>query len=119
MPYRGYIQHAKYKIKYTYSSRDDIRKIKKYILDHFKYRELSENFAQKIKEAIEGLKNLPNAYDTIEFQYKGFAIHLRYYRTYLFFYIVNEEDASVTILRVLQDRMNWQQIIKQWLMRNK
>lgn len=113
------MQHIKYKIKYTYSSRNDIRKIKKYILDHFKYQELGENFVQKIKEATDGLKNLPSAYDTIGFQYRGFAIHLRHYRTYLFFYIVNEEEVSVTILRVLQDQMNWQHIIKQWLMQNR
>ena len=49
----------KYKIEYTFSSRDDMRKMKKYILDTFKYRELGENFTKKMKEATEGLKTLP------------------------------------------------------------
>ena len=43
----------KYKIEYTFSSRDDMRKMKKYILDTFKYRELGENFTKKMKEATE------------------------------------------------------------------
>ena len=42
----------KYRIKYTYSSRDDIRGMKKYILDNFKYRELSENFTKKIQQNL-------------------------------------------------------------------
>lgn len=37
----------KYKIEYTFSSRDDMRKMKKYILDTFEYRELGENFTKK------------------------------------------------------------------------
>ncbi len=48
----------KYKIKYTYSSRDDIRGMKKYILDNFKYRELGENFTKKIKTAVDGYISL-------------------------------------------------------------
>ncbi len=36
-----------YKIKYTYSSRDDMRGMKKYILDNFKYRELGEIIQRK------------------------------------------------------------------------
>ena len=45
-----------YKIEYTHSGRDDMRKMKKYILDTFKYRELGENFTKKMKEAAKELK---------------------------------------------------------------
>ena len=113
------MQKKKYKIKYTYSSRDDMRRMKKYILDQFKYRELGENFTQKMKNASNGLKTLPNGHNTSGFIYRGYDIYLKPYLTYLFFYIVNEEDATVTILRVLQDGMNWQFIMKQWLAQNK
>ncbi len=41
------------------------------------------------------------------------------YRSYLFFYIVDEEEMMVTVLRVLQDGMNWQYIIRCWLEQNK
>lgn len=112
------MQKKKYKIKYTYSSRDDIRRMKKYILDQFKYRELGENFTRKMKETANSLKTLPGGYDTVCFQYRGYDIHLKPYRTYLFFYIVDEEETSVTILRVLQDGMNWQFIIRRWLEQN-
>ncbi|MDE6608144.1 MAG: type II toxin-antitoxin system RelE/ParE family toxin [Lachnospiraceae bacterium] len=123
MPYDFEDLCRKYKIKYTYSSRDDIRRMKKYILDQFKYRELSENFTHKnfthkMKEAANSLKTLPSSYDTVGFQYRGYDIHLKPYRNYLFFFIVDEEETSVTVLRVLQDGMNWQFIIKRWLKQN-
>lgn len=104
-----------YRIEYTFSSRDDMREMKRYILDTFKYRELGENFTRKMKEAAEGLKTLPTGFNTVGFQYRGYEIHLKPYRTYLFFYVVDEEKKVVTILRVMQDGMDWQFILNQWL----
>jgi len=109
---------TKYKIEYTFSSRDDMRRMKKYILDTFKYRELGENFTKKMKEAAEGLKTLPTGYDTTGFQYRGYDIYMKPFRTYLFFYVVDAEAGKVTVLRVMQDGMNWQFILKQWLREN-
>lgn len=107
-----------YKIEYTFSSRDDMRNMKKYILDTFQYRELGNNFTKKMKGAAQELKAFPTALSTINLQYKGYDIHLKPYQTYLFFYIVDEVNATVTVLRVLQDGMNWQFILKKWLREN-
>lgn len=104
-----------YKIKYTRSSAQDIRNMKEYILRTFKYRELGERFTEKMKVATSKLKTFPKGYGTIDFQYRGYDIYLKPYRTYLFFYIVDEANATVTILRVLQDGMNWKFILKRWL----
>lgn len=95
-----------------------MRKMKKYILDTFKYRELGENFTKKMKEATKGLKSLPMGYDTVDFTYRGYEIYLKPYKTYLFFYVVNEETRTVTILRVMQDGMNWRIILNHWLQDN-
>lgn len=64
----------KYKIRYTYSSRDDIRRIKRYILDNFKYRELGENFTKKVKTAVDGLRTLPTGYRLAAFHAEYAAI---------------------------------------------
>ena len=90
----------------------------KYILNTFKYRELGENFTRKMKEAVAGLKVLPTAFDTIGLRYRDYEIYLKPYKSYLFFYVVNEENATVTILRVLQDGMNWEFILETWLSNN-
>lgn len=104
-----------YNIRYTYSSRNDIRNMKSYILEHYKYRKLGENFTQKIKAAADGLRVLPRGYETTGFRYKGYDIFLKPYRTYLLFYIIDDSSLTVTILRILKDGMNWRYIIKRWL----
>ena len=64
-----------YKVEYTFSSRNDIRNMKKYILDNFKYRELGENFSKKIREAVNGLKVLPTIHNTTGFVYRDYDIY--------------------------------------------
>ncbi|MBQ8821018.1 MAG: type II toxin-antitoxin system RelE/ParE family toxin [Lachnospiraceae bacterium] len=112
------MKKCKYKIEFTFSSRDDMRKMKKYILDTFKYRELGENFTRKMKEATEGLKTLPESFDKIGLQYRGYGIRLKLYRKYLFFYVVDNKTKIVTILRVMQEGMDWQVVLKRWLKEN-
>lgn len=108
----------KYKIQFTKSSKDDIREMKEYILRTFCYWELGESFSKKMRKAVEKLKVLPTGYDTIDFAYRGYKIYLKPYQTYLFFFVVDEPKRTVTILRVLQDGMNWQHIMKRWLRSN-
>ena len=52
---------------------------------------------------------------TIEFQYRGYDIHMKPYGTYLIFYVIDNVNKTVTVLRILKDGMDWQYIIKQWL----
>ena len=108
-----------YKIKYTYSSRDDMLSMKKYIFDNFKYKELCVNYINKLKRAIEGLKILPSGFDTIGLQFRGYDIYLKPYESYLLFYVVDEETRVVTILRVMHDGMNWELALKKWIKNNK
>ncbi len=92
-----------------------MEEMKRYILENFKYRELGDNFTKKMTAAVKSLKSLPMGNNTIGFQYKGYDIHLKPYKSYLFFYIVDIDTQTVTILRVLQDGMDWQFIIKKWI----
>lgn len=108
-----------YKIKFTYSSRDDMKQMKKYILTTFKYREIGDNFSKKMKEATNALKTVPKGFDKVGMKYYEYDIYLKPYRTYLFFYIVDELTQTVTIIRVMQDGMNWKNILKRWLYYNK
>lgn len=46
-------------------------------------------------------------------------IYIKPYHSCLLFYIVDEHKSEVTVLRVLQDREDWQFIITEWLFANK
>lgn len=106
---------GKYEIKYTFSSKNDIRNMKRYILDTFKYHELGDNFSKKIGEAIDSLRVMPRIHSTVGLKYRGYDIYIKPYRSYLVFYIVNDGESVITILRVLQERMNWKYIMRRWL----
>ena len=107
----------KYKVLITDIAKEDIKEKKKYILRNFKYREYAEHFSREIKKAVQGLDTLPDGYGTTGFQYRGYDIYLRAYKNYLLFYTVDKNTASVTVLRILQDGMDWENIIRQWISR--
>ena len=94
----------KYKIVLSKDALQDIKNTKTYILQTFMYREYAENFSKGIKSAIKALDPFAEGYEKT-----GLEIYYKPYSTYLIFFVV--EDATVTVIRVLKDRMYWQAII--------
>lgn len=107
MPYNKPI---KYKIVISKDALLDIKSTKKYILDTFKYREYAENFSKKIKAAIKELDSFPKGYESTGYVIEGLNIYFKPHSTYLIFFVV--ENSTITVIRVLKDRMYWQSIIK-------
>lgn len=108
----------RYKVYIAESGKLDVKKKKRYIIAHFKYREYAESFSKKIKKAIMELETFPTGYEATGFQYRGYNIYMKAQSNHLLFYTVSEETATVTVLRVLQDGMDWEYIIKQWISKN-
>ena len=105
-----------YSIRFVPSARDDLARMKRYILNEFKYYEYGVSFDNKIKEASKIIKNSPTSFQATEFTYKGFEIYMRCVKSYLFFYVV--DDKKISVLRVLKDGMNWEYIMKLWIRQN-
>lgn len=99
----------KYRILLSKDAMQDIKAHKSYILKTFRYREYAENFSQKMKEAIKGMSPFAEGYEKTGYTIEGLDIYYRPHHSYLIFFVV--EDAKVTIIRVLKDRMYWQAII--------
>ena len=87
----------------------DIKSTKKYILQTFRYKEYAENFSKKIKSAIRALDPFAEGYKKTGYVIDGLKIYYKPYSTYLIFFVV--EGATVTVIRVLKDRVYWQAII--------
>ncbi len=88
----------------------DIKNTKTYILQTFMYREYAENFSKKIKFAIKALDPFAEGYEKTGYVIEGLEIYYKSYSTYLIFFVV--ANTTVTVIRVLKDRMYWQAIIK-------
>lgn len=112
------MENRQYRVVIAQSGKLDVKEKKKYILQQFKYREYAENFSKKIKEAVLALNTLPAGYNTTGFQYRGYDIYMKPYESYLLFYTVDEVAKMVTVLRVMQDGMDWKYIINRWLREN-
>ena len=108
----------RYKVVIAQSGKLDVKNKKRYIIENFKYREYAENFSRKIKKAAQELDTLPTGYNTTGFQYRGYDIYIKPQSNHLLFYTVDEENMVVTVLRVLQDGMDWEYIIQRWIKRN-
>lgn len=107
-----------YKVVIAQSGKLDVEYKKRYIIDTFKYRSYAENFSLQIKKAAQQLDTLPCAYGTTGFRYRGYDIYMKPQSNHLLFYTVDEEARTVTVLRVLQDGMDWEYIIEHWIVQN-
>ena len=96
----------------------DVKNKKRYILENFKYRDYAQDFSAKIKKAVRELDTFPTRYGITGFQYRGYDIYMKPNSNHLLFYTVDEEKMVVTVLRVLQDGMDWEYIVRQWIESN-
>ena len=100
----------KYKIVLSKDALQDIKSTKTYILQTFMYREYAEKFSKKIKAAIKALDPFDEGYEKTGYNIEGLEIYYKPYSTYLIFFVV--EGTTVTVIRVLKDRMYWQAILR-------
>ena len=105
----------RYKVVIAQSGKMDVKNKKRYILEKFKYRDYADNFSAKIKKAARELDTLPTGYEMTGFRYRGYEIYMKPKDNHLLFYTVDEEKKIVTVLRVLQDGMDWEYIIQRWI----
>ena len=108
----------RYKVVIAQSGKMDVMNKKRYIIENFRYREYAQNFSAKIKKAAQELDTLPTGYGTTGFQYRGYDIYMKPNSNHLLFYTVDEAKMVVTVLRVLQDGMDWEYIIGNWIESN-
>ena len=104
-----------YTIEYSLASRDDIKRMRRYIVKTFKYLEYGKNFTKKMKEARLRMLDAPLAYHSIELEYRGYDIRLLVHKGYLFFYTTDITYRTIYVVRVLQEGMDWMRIIKRWI----
>ncbi|MBA4698096.1 MAG: type II toxin-antitoxin system RelE/ParE family toxin [Ruminococcus sp.] len=98
-----------YKIVLSKDALQDIKDIKKYILTTFKYREYAEKFSHKIKTALKSLTPFAEGYENTGYVIEGFPVYYKPCSTYLIFFVT--DGTTVTVIRILKDRMYWQSII--------
>lgn len=110
--------NKRYKVVIAQSGKNDVKNKKRYIIQNFKYREYAENFSSRIKKAAEELAIFPISHPLTGFKYRGYDIYMKPQSNHLLFYTIDDDKGIVTVLRILQDGMDWEYIIQRWIQIN-
>lgn len=105
-----------YKIHYAESFKEDIRSFVHYVINSFKYAGYKSVFREKIKKAINIIKDSAKCMGETGFLFDGEMIFMRCIDGYLYFYIVI--DNKIIFLRFFKDGQDWQSLITLWLRMN-
>ena len=90
----------------------DLSEIISYIQEILFQPESAKRIYRAIKEQILSLSTVPGRYAVIaEEPYSSIGVRKIKVENYLIFYIVNEKDMTVSILRVLYNRREWHNLI--------
>ena len=70
------------------------------------------------KKAAEELAVFPTSHQLTGFRYRGYDIYMKPQSNHLLFYTIDNDKGIVTVLRILQDGMDWEYIIQRWIQIN-
>lgn len=99
---------SSYSVDLTQNAASDIREIYAYIRLQLLEPETAAHQRGRIKKAILGLASLPKRYALVsDGQLKEQGIRFFPVDNYLIFYVINEQEHKVTVLRVLYPRRDW------------
>ena len=104
----------KYSAVYTESVEKDIEEAARYIKGTLRNPSASENLLNELSSEIMTLEDNPFICSVIDDPgFKAIGLRFSIIKNYLLFYTVSPQEKTITILRFLYGRRNWQTILRQ------
>ncbi len=72
----------------------------------------AEMLYSNLKQEVNSLGDFPLKFSEAGIKYKGYMIHKKVYKSYIIFYIINNKEQEVYVLRVMKSITNWQKILR-------
>jgi len=102
-----------YSLTITNIAEEDILNTVKYITDVLKAPKAANNLLDEIERYEKILENTPNIYPFVPDEYLAQrGLKFTRIKNHLLFYVTNEEDKIVTVIRFLYARRDWKNILK-------
>lgn len=101
-----------YKVLVTDEAIEDIFDYVKYIHLEFCNPDAAETLYQNLNREVKNTGDFPLKFSDSGIKYRGYIIHKKVFKSYLIFYIINDERREVYVLRVIKDLMNWSRILR-------
>lgn len=103
---------SNYRVKLTPKAHEDLDKIYRYITDELYAPEAANSLLEKIEVGIMRLRGFPFSCSHVDDEFlrsKGYRKLI--IDNYIVFYIANEEEKQVVVMRVLYGRRKYQDIL--------
>jgi len=103
---------TKFEVIIECTAHNDLRGILRYITDTLKEPNTAKRIYKAIKEKIEKLDQMPLRYPLVRDDVLAArGLRLMPVENYSVFYVVNETEERVNVLRVLYSRREWQNLL--------
>jgi len=101
-----------YSLCITDIAEEDISASITYIADVLKNPVAANNLLDEVERHEKILEETPNIYPLVRDEYlAGKGLRYTMIKNYLLFYVVDENDKTVTVIRFLHGRRNWKSIL--------
>ena len=102
----------KYSVVYSPAARDDLFAIRRYIADKLKAPSTATKLAKRIRDSIKELDASPERYVRVDWE-PWHSMNMRHFPVgnYEIFYVVDNENAIVTIVRIFYGGRDIENII--------
>ncbi len=101
-----------YKVLMTEPAVDDLQEIVQYISDELFEPVIAKKLVGKIKEAVMSLDKLPTRHALVADERLAMQeIRKLIVENYIAFYMISEKDETVTIIRILYSRRDWEHLL--------
>ncbi len=101
-----------YKVLMTEPAVDDLQGIVQYISDELLEPVIAKKLVGKIKEALMSLDKLPTRHALVaDERLAAQGIRKLIVENYIAFYMISEKDETVTVIRILYSRRDWEHLL--------
>ena len=101
-----------YSVEMTRLAERDLHGIYTYIADTLKEPQTARKVFLSIKHEVMTLSTLPERHQVVnESPYSELGVRKLLVHNYIVFYVSDREDRKVSVLRILYNRREWQQIL--------
>ncbi len=101
-----------YKVLMTEPAADDLQSIAQYISVELFEPVIAKKLVGKIKEAVMSLGKLPTRHALVANErLAAQGVRRLIMENYIAFYVISKKDETVTVIRVLYGRRDWQHLI--------
>lgn len=102
----------RYRILVTGPAVDDLRSIAQYIANELLEPAIARRLIGKIKGAVMNLAELPTRHALVaDDSLAAQGIRRLLVENYIVFYMISQEDETVTVVRLLHGRRNWEHLL--------